>query len=106
MNNPTQSRLIFRRVTPGEGIVVNALTEGYFGKAHIVPPTMEKSWRRAEVEAVTTPQSPVIPAAPGVLQPSGIIPGAIEQALMPKDHLDWISQCHLMWIEELKSCEH
>ena len=43
---------------------------------------MEKSWRRAEVEDVTTCQSPVIPAAPEVLQPSGNIPGAIEQALM------------------------
>ena len=44
---------------------------------------MEKSWRRAEVEDVTTSQSPVIPAGPGILQPSGSIPGAIEQALMP-----------------------
>ena len=44
---------------------------------------MEKSWRRAEVEDITTSQLPVIPAAPGVLQPSGIIPRAIEQALMP-----------------------
>ena len=63
-------------------MVVDALAEGFFGRTPIVPPTMEKSWRRAEVEDVTTSQSPVIPAVPGVLQPSGIIPGAIEQALM------------------------
>ena len=63
-------------------MVVDALAEGFFGRTPIISPTMEKSWKRAEVEDVTTSQSLVIPAAPGVLQPSGIIPGAIEQALM------------------------
>ena len=48
----------------------------------VVPPTMERSWRRAEVEDITTSQSPVISAAPGVLKPSRIIPEAIKQALM------------------------
>ena len=64
-------------------MAVDALTEGFFGRTPVVPPTMERSWRRAEVEDVTTTQSPVISAAPGVLKPSGIIPGAIKQALMP-----------------------
>ena len=83
MNIPTQSSLIFKGVTPGEVMPVGALTEGFFGGTPVVPPTMERSWRRAEVEDITTSQSPVISATPGVLKPSRIILGAIEQALMP-----------------------
>ena len=64
-------------------MAVDALAKEFFGRTPVVPPTMERSWRRAEVEDVTTSESPVITGTPGVLKPSGIIPGAIEQALMP-----------------------
>ena len=64
-------------------MTVDAPTEGFFGRTPIVTPTMERSWRRAEIKDITTSQSPVISATPGVLNPSGIIPGATKQALMP-----------------------
>ena len=48
----------------------------------MVPPTMEKSWRRTEVEDITTSQSTMISAMSRVLTPSGVILGAIEQTLM------------------------
>ena len=57
-------KLIFRGVTPGEGMVVDALTEGFFGRTPVVPLAMEKSWKRAEVEDVTTSHSPVISTTP------------------------------------------
>ena len=38
------------------------LTEGFFGRTPIVPPTMEKPWRKAEVEDITTSQSTMISA--------------------------------------------
>ena len=83
MDISTPSRLIFGGVTPGEGMDMDVLAEGYFGRTPVVPPTMEKSWRRAEVEDITMSQSTVISAMSRVPTPSGVIPGAIEQALMP-----------------------
>ena len=61
---------------------MDALTEGFFGRTPVVLPTMEKSWRRAEVEDITTSQSTMASAMSRVPTPSGVIPGAIEQALM------------------------
>ena len=80
---PTQSRLVFRGVTPGEGMAIDALTEGFFGQTTIVPPTVERTWRRTDAEDITTFQSMLIPTTPGPPTPSEVVPGAIEQALMP-----------------------
>ena len=83
MSVPTQSRLVFRGVTAGEGMAMDALAEGFFGRTPVIPLTMEKSWRRAEVEDITTSQSTVISTMPRSTTPSRVVPGDIEQTLMP-----------------------
>ena len=62
---------------------MDALAEGFFGRTTIVPPTVERTWRRADAEDITTSQSTLIPTTPGPPTPLEVVPGAIEQALMP-----------------------
>ena len=47
---PTGSRLVFRGVTPTEDMAMETPTEGFFGITTIVPPTVERLWRRADAE--------------------------------------------------------
>ena len=64
-------------------MAMDALAEGFFGQTTLVPPTVERSWRRADAEDITTSQSTMISTTPGAPTPSEVIPGAIEHTLMP-----------------------